>query len=34
MKKNRITFIDIINYFRNSSEFKIDSIDRRDRTFA
>ncbi len=32
MKKNRITFIDIINYFRNSSEFKIDSIDRSDRT--
>ena len=30
--KNKITFIDIINYFRNSSEFKIDSIDRRDRT--
>ena len=30
--KNKITFIDIINYFRNSSEFKIDSIDRSDRT--
>jgi hypothetical protein len=28
---NKITFIDIINYFRNSSEFKIDSIDRSDR---
>lgn len=22
MKKNKITFIDIINYFRNSSEFR------------
>ena len=32
MKNNKITFIDIINYFRNSSEFKIDSIDRSDRT--
>lgn len=30
--KNKITFVDIINYFRNSSEFKIDSIDRSDRT--
>lgn len=29
---NKITFIDIVNYFRNSSEFKIDSIDRSDRT--
>ena len=29
---NKITFIDIINYFKNSSEFKIDSIDRSDRT--
>jgi hypothetical protein len=29
---NKITFIDIINYFRNSSEFKIDSIDRCDRS--
>lgn len=34
MKKNKITFIDIINYFRNSSEFKIDSIDRCDRTYV
>lgn len=32
MITNKITFIDIIDYFRNSSEFKIDSIDRRDRT--
>ena len=32
MINNKITFIDIIDYFRNSSEFKIDSIDRRDRT--
>ena len=32
MKNNKITFIGIINYFRNSSEFKIDSISRRDRT--
>ena len=32
MENNKITFIDIINYFRNSSEFKIDSISRRDRT--
>ena len=30
--KNKITFIDIINYFKNSSEFTIDSIDRCDRT--
>lgn len=30
--KNKITFTDIINYFRNSSEFRIDSIDRCDRT--
>ena len=32
MTNSKITFIDIINYFRNSSKFKIDSIDRRDRT--
>ena len=32
MTNNKITFIDIINYFKNSSEFKIDSIDRCDRT--
>ena len=30
--KNKITFTDIINYFRNSTEFRIDSIDRCDRT--
>ena len=32
MKNNKITFTDIINYFRNSSKFRIDSIDRHDRT--
>lgn len=31
MKKNKITFTDIVNYFRNSPEFTIDSIDRCDR---
>ena len=31
---NKITFIDIINYFKNSSEFKIDSINRSDRTYV
>lgn len=31
MTNNKITFIDIVNYFKNSSEFTIDSIDRSDR---
>ena len=34
MTNNKITFIDIIDYFRNSSEFKIDGIDRSDRTYV